>query len=139
MLAPGDCSPSRSVVSKMRTGRALDEEGAVDMAGLAGTTGNALPPPYLVAAGSTVILPPSAAVRHLRRPSRGLRGGFWNGVAVGLSSSSRNAVPPLNENGGLIGFRLASPVAVPEPSTYSMALAGLACGGYSMFRRRKRA
>jgi autotransporter-associated beta strand protein len=27
---------------------------------------------------------------------------------------------------------------VPEPSTYCMALAGLACGGYSMFRRRKR-
>lgn len=30
-----------------------------------------------------------------------------------------------------------SPVAVPEPSTYAMALAGLACGGYSMWRRRK--
>ena len=29
--------------------------------------------------------------------------------------------------------------AVPEPSTYAMALAGLACGGYSMWRRRKRA
>jgi hypothetical protein len=28
---------------------------------------------------------------------------------------------------------------VPEPSTYAMALAGLACGGYSIFRRRKRA
>jgi hypothetical protein len=27
--------------------------------------------------------------------------------------------------------------AVPEPSTYAMALAGLACGGYSMFRRRR--
>ena len=26
--------------------------------------------------------------------------------------------------------------AVPEPSTYAMALAGLACGGYSLFRRR---
>jgi hypothetical protein len=30
-------------------------------------------------------------------------------------------------------------VALPEPSTYAMALAGLACGGYSLFRRRKRA
>jgi hypothetical protein len=30
-------------------------------------------------------------------------------------------------------------VAVPEPSTYAMALAGLACGGYSMWRRRTRA
>jgi len=29
------------------------------------------------------------------------------------------------------------PVAVPEPSTCAMALAGLACGGYSMFRRRR--
>ena len=29
--------------------------------------------------------------------------------------------------------------AVPEPSTYAMALAGLACGGYSMWRRRNRA
>ena len=29
--------------------------------------------------------------------------------------------------------------AVPEPSTYAMALAGIACGGYAMFRRRKRA
>jgi len=29
--------------------------------------------------------------------------------------------------------------AVPEPSTCMMALAGLACGGYSMWRRRKRA
>ncbi len=28
-------------------------------------------------------------------------------------------------------------VAVPEPSTYAMALAGLACGGFSMFRRRR--
>jgi hypothetical protein len=27
--------------------------------------------------------------------------------------------------------------AVPEPSTYVMSLAGLACGGYSMFRRRR--
>jgi hypothetical protein len=32
-----------------------------------------------------------------------------------------------------------APVApVPEPSTYAMAFAGLACGGYSMWRRRKR-
>jgi len=31
-----------------------------------------------------------------------------------------------------------SVTAVSEPSTYMMALAGLACGGYTMFRRRKR-
>ncbi|MFM8498377.1 MAG: PEP-CTERM sorting domain-containing protein [Planctomycetia bacterium] len=29
--------------------------------------------------------------------------------------------------------------AVPEPATYAMALAGLVCGGFSMWRRRKRA
>jgi hypothetical protein len=28
--------------------------------------------------------------------------------------------------------------AVPEPSTYAIALAGLACGGSVVFRRRKR-
>ena len=27
---------------------------------------------------------------------------------------------------------------VPEPSTYAMALAGLACGGWQMFKRRRR-
>jgi hypothetical protein len=33
------------------------------------------------------------------------------------------------------GFRLAAPV--PEPSTYAMALAGIACGSFSMRRRQK--
>lgn len=62
----------------------------------------------------------------------GYRGGFWGDYAVNLSSSIRNSNYPLMG----LGFRLA---AVPEPSTYAMALAGLACGGYSMWRRRKRA
>ncbi len=69
--------------------------------------------------------------------SRGLRGGSWNSLAFDLSSSSRPTNDPSDESD--FGFRLASPVAVPEPSTYAMALAGLACGGYTMFRRRKRA
>ena len=30
-------------------------------------------------------------------------------------------------------------VAVPEPATFAMALAGVACGGFSVWRRRKRA
>jgi sulfatase modifying factor 1 len=70
----------------------------------------------------------------------GLRGGSWGfSIAFGLSSSYSDPAAASNENGEY-GFRLASPVApVPEPSTYAMALAGLACGGYSMFRRRKRA
>jgi hypothetical protein len=42
-------------------------------------------------------------------------------------------------NGGVQFIALSSPAIVPEPSTYAMALAGLACGGCSMFRRRKRA
>jgi len=68
--------------------------------------------------------------------SRGIRYGFWNDNASNLSSSSRFTLVPSTENFG-VGFRLASPVPVPEPSTCAMALAGLACGGYSMFRRRK--
>lgn len=32
----------------------------------------------------------------------------------------------------------ATVVSVPEPSTYCMALAGIACGGFSIWRRRKR-
>ena len=67
--------------------------------------------------------------------SRGLRGGDWGSVAFDLSSSSRLTFAPSFGNVSS-GFRLA---AVPEPSTYAMALAGLACGGYSMFRRRKQA
>ena len=36
-------------------------------------------------------------------------------------------------------IRFSFAAAVPEPSTCAMALAGLACGGYSMWWRRKRA
>ena len=70
--------------------------------------------------------------------SRGMRGGTWSLGESNLSSSRRNTAAPSTEYIDY-SFRLASPVAVPEPSTYAMALAGLACGGYSMFRRRKRA
>jgi formylglycine-generating enzyme required for sulfatase activity len=68
--------------------------------------------------------------------SRGLRGGDWNLPASFFVSSTGFSRTPSDEDRN-IGFRLASPVAVPEPSTYCMALAGLACGGYSMFRRRR--
>ena len=68
--------------------------------------------------------------------TRGLRGGSYGGDASALSSSNRYASAPSNSNTD-IGFRLASPVAVPEPSTWVMGLAGLACGGYSLFRRRR--
>ena len=68
--------------------------------------------------------------------SRGLRGGLWYYDASALSSSYRRTYDPSGENGG-IAFRLASPVAVPEPSTWVMGLAGLACGGWEMVRRRR--
>ncbi len=67
---------------------------------------------------------------------RGLRGGGWpNGLSNLLSSARGESVP--SGEGIQIGFRLASPVPVPEPSTWVMALAGLACGGYSLFHRRR--
>jgi formylglycine-generating enzyme len=70
--------------------------------------------------------------------SRGFRGGFWYNGEDALKPWYRSTDPPETEISHF-GFRLASPVAVPEPSSYAMALAGLACGGYSIFRRRKRA
>jgi formylglycine-generating enzyme required for sulfatase activity len=69
-------------------------------------------------------------------PYRGLRGGRFLDDAFGVSSSSRYTDVPSSETRDA-GFRLASPVPVPEPSTCAMALAGLACGGYSLFRRRR--
>jgi formylglycine-generating enzyme required for sulfatase activity len=67
----------------------------------------------------------------------GVRGGNWVDPSIYLESDFPGAMNPSYDEEGLIGFRLATAV-VPEPSTYAMALAGLACGGYSMFRRRKR-
>ena len=67
---------------------------------------------------------------------RGKRGGGFGNGAFALSSSRRDTNAP-SDSFSSVGIRLASPVAVPEPSTYAMALAGLACGGYSMFRRRR--
>ena len=42
------------------------------------------------------------------------------------------------ENGGT-AYREFQMTAVPEPSAYALVLAGLACSGYTMWRRRKRA
>ena len=69
--------------------------------------------------------------------SRGLRGGNVVNTAFFLSTSYRNTTAPSFEN-GVTGFRLAA-VAVPEPSTWVMGAVGLACGGWQMFCRRKRA
>ena len=69
--------------------------------------------------------------------SRGRLGGYWKDFsAFNLSSSTRGTLGPSSENDD-VGFRLASPVAVPEPSTWVMGLAGIACGGWQMWRRRR--
>jgi sulfatase modifying factor 1 len=64
--------------------------------------------------------------------SRGLRGGSWNNGdptngAVYLSSSYSLTADPSDEN-SLVGFRLASPIAVPEPSTWAMAFTAAGIG-----------
>ena len=69
--------------------------------------------------------------------SRGLRGGNWNFDAYISSSAYRFTFDPSYEN-NYIGFRLASPVAVPEPSTWVMGAVGLACAALEAVRRRKR-
>ena len=70
--------------------------------------------------------------------SRVIRGGNWfnNGDPYSLSSYVGHSTPAVGED-DKIGFRLAKTVVVPEPSTYAMALAGLACGGWQMYRRRR--
>jgi formylglycine-generating enzyme required for sulfatase activity len=68
--------------------------------------------------------------------SRGLRGGGWSNDAFPLSSSSGYAGVPSYGNDD-VGFRLASPVPVPEPSTWVMGAVGLACGGWGVWRRRR--
>ena len=76
---------------------------------------------------------------------RGLRGGGWGDVAAVTSSSAGGKTETYLkwelENVIFTGYsvRLASPVAVPEPSTWVMGLAGIACGGWQMYRRRSRA
>jgi formylglycine-generating enzyme required for sulfatase activity len=61
---------------------------------------------------------------------RDLRGGAYNTSLSTLTGSSLVISSPTTERSDR-GFRLA---AVPEPSTYAMALAGLACGGYLVRR-----
>jgi len=69
--------------------------------------------------------------------SRGLRGGRWSSSnPFYLSSSNSDSFDPSYEY-NYFGFRLASPVAVPEPSTWVMAAGGLACAGWGAWRRRR--
>ena len=70
---------------------------------------------------------------------------FQNGIGYvsGFQGSPSSFSAPLFSvrpadlpNDATYGYQFAT-VAVPEPSTCAMALAGLACGGYSLFRRRR--
>jgi formylglycine-generating enzyme required for sulfatase activity len=68
--------------------------------------------------------------------SRGLRGGKWTSFFPTDMSSSDSITYDASFANDTIGFRLA---AVPEPSTWVMGLAGIACAGWGAWRRRKRA
>ena len=63
---------------------------------------------------------------------------FWNvqDGDYGLAVATSEADPALRTQND---YLMSGVSVVPEPSTYAMALAGLACVGYSMWRRRKRA
>ena len=52
---------------------------------------------------------------------------------------SHEATGTTNANAIYGDLAVSTASSVPEPSTCAMALAGLACGGYVLFRRRKRA
>jgi formylglycine-generating enzyme required for sulfatase activity len=66
---------------------------------------------------------------------RGIRGGwFYDANPYYLSKNFRYLPDSTGDEANNIGFRV---VTVPEPSTYVMVLAGLACGGYSLFLHRR--
>lgn len=69
---------------------------------------------------------------------------YDSGPLAGLTSSplvsQGHAFTPYVEaaDGIGLGYGVYAITAVPEPSAYAMTLAGVACGGFSMWRRRKR-
>ena len=73
--------------------------------------------------------------------SVGSPGSYPSFLASGFAFRIVHATSTANLNGNPVVSTLGidNITAVPEPSTYCMALAGLACGGYSLFRRRNRA
>jgi len=66
--------------------------------------------------------------------SRGMMGGFWFGGPTSAASTTSNTQSTTYE-GNDVGFRLASPVPVPEPG--SCALLGLAAFAFFTIRRRR--
>lgn len=71
--------------------------------------------------------------------ARGVRGGWWSiYFDSNLRSNVRDGFDPLTESAN-IGFRLATSVVVPEPSTLFSVAAAVACVGISVWWQRKRA
>ena len=70
---------------------------------------------------------------------RGLWGGGYDNNATQVSSSETLHLFNTEYEYNNLTFRLASSVAVPEPSNWAMALMGGACGGWGMWRRRRAA
>jgi hypothetical protein len=66
-----------------------------------------------------------------------LGGSLFDAYGLALDAGTRGYFS-LAESGQDVVLQFTA-VAVPEPSTIGMALAGLAYGGYTMWRRRKRA
>ena len=61
----------------------------------------------------------------------------WLEVTWQASSSEFQILSGAYESTPNVAVLAGAAAAVPEPSTCAMALAGLACGGYSLFRRRR--
>jgi MYXO-CTERM domain-containing protein len=64
---------------------------------------------------------------------QGSTGGGWRNDVFGLNVTSFVSATSADD---ALGFRLASPVAVPEPSTWAIALGGVACVGWGGWLRR---
>jgi formylglycine-generating enzyme required for sulfatase activity len=80
----------------------------------------------------------SDLVNNSTSSNRGIRGGSWNGLSSGLSSSNRSSVFPASENYN-VGFRVASlsTAAVPELGTLCSWSAICLCVGFAALRRRR--
>lgn len=87
----------------------------------------------------TVFGAPTPSGETVVRDSGELGGAFSNSGSYDLTLQTADILYNGSWQIAEYGIYAVVPVAVPEPSTSAMALAGLACGGYSLFRRRKQA
>ncbi|MCX7430035.1 MAG: autotransporter-associated beta strand repeat-containing protein [Planctomycetia bacterium] len=73
-------------------------------------------------------------------PYAGLTFGAMGTGGYGADAWVSDSTAPTTPDGQRLVFfqNNGTLVVVPEPSTYAMALAGLACGGWQMWRRRRR-